>query len=183
MISNSVIHLLSYTNADIAGNSALISPVTPRDRRRLLIERRRLRIERRYRRIEWLPRDRRRRCPKRRRLHIERRRLRIERRYRCIEWRVFECFMMFHNVLRVVHDVLQVVHNVLRCITMFYTCFMMFYYVWECLDSCTTIGIAASAGLERVLISPWLVTLLHIFGVIPTPQSLISPETPRQYRH
>ena len=119
-ISNSVTHLRSYTNsaiADIAGNSAPISPVTPRDsrrrraerrrlrieRRRLRIERRRLRIERRYRRIEWPPCDRRRRCLKRRRLHIERRRLRIERRYRCIEWRLFhdvsqcfKCFMMFY---------------------------------------------------------------------------------------
>ena len=37
MISNSVTHLRSYTNsaiADIAENSAPISPVTPRDRRR-----------------------------------------------------------------------------------------------------------------------------------------------------
>ena len=50
MISNSVTHLRSYTNSAIAGNSAPISPVTPRDRR---AERRRLRIERRYRRIEW----------------------------------------------------------------------------------------------------------------------------------
>ena len=56
MISNSVTHLRSYTNsaiADITGNSAPISPVTPRNRRRLRVERRRLRIERRYRRIEW----------------------------------------------------------------------------------------------------------------------------------
>ena len=30
MISNSVAHLQSYTNADIAGNSAPISPGTPR---------------------------------------------------------------------------------------------------------------------------------------------------------
>ena len=62
MISNSVTHLRSYTNsaiADIAGNSAPISPVTPRNRnrrrakrRRLRIVRRRLRIECRYRRIE-----------------------------------------------------------------------------------------------------------------------------------
>ena len=62
MISNSVTHLRSYTNssiADIAGNSAPISPVTQRDRqrrradrRRLRIERRRPRIERRYCRIE-----------------------------------------------------------------------------------------------------------------------------------
>ena len=59
MISNSVTHLQSYTNSAIAGNSAPISPVTLRDRRRrrtvrrrLRIERRRLRIFRRYRRIE-----------------------------------------------------------------------------------------------------------------------------------
>ena len=31
----------------------------------------------------------------------KRRRLRIERRYRSIEWWVFDCFMMFHNVLSV----------------------------------------------------------------------------------
>ena len=37
-------------------------------------------------------------------------------------------------------------------------------------------------GLEKVLISPWLVTLLQIFRVIPTPQSPISPETPRDRR-
>ena len=130
MISNSVTHLRSYTNsaiADIAGNFAAISPVTPRDRRRrrterrrlrierrLRIQRRRLRIERRYRRIEWPPHDRRRRCPKRRRLHIERRRLRIERQYRRIEW------LLFHDGLLVVHDVLHVFHDVLLCLTMFY---------------------------------------------------------------
>ena len=38
-------------------------------------------------------------------------------------------------------------------------------------------------GLEKVPISPWLVTLLHICGVIPTPQSPISPETPRRNLH
>ena len=36
--------------------------------------------------------------------------------------------------------------------------------------------------LEKVLISAWLVTLLHICGVIPTPQSPLSPETPRRCR-
>ena len=112
MISNSVTHLRSYTNsaiADIAGNSAPISPVTPCNHRRL-------HIERRYRRIKWPPHNCRRRCPKRRRL-------RIERRYRHIECRVFECFMMFHNVLRMFHDVLLVVHDALRCIKMFYMMF------------------------------------------------------------
>ena len=38
MISNSVTHLRSYTNSAIAGNSAPISPVTPRDHRHLRIE-------------------------------------------------------------------------------------------------------------------------------------------------
>ena len=52
MISNSVTHLRSYTNSAIAGNSAPVSPVTPRDRKRRRAERRRLRIECRYRRIE-----------------------------------------------------------------------------------------------------------------------------------
>ena len=94
--------------ADIAGNSA----------RSLTSPSRHLRIERRYCHIKWPPCDRQRRCPKRR--HLQ---------YRRIKWRVFECFMMFHNVLRVFHNVLQVVHDVLRCIKMFYMCFMMFYYV------------------------------------------------------
>ena len=56
MISNSVTHLRSYTNsaiADIAGNSAPISPVTLRDCRRRRAERRRLWIDCRYHRIEW----------------------------------------------------------------------------------------------------------------------------------
>ena len=38
------------------------------------------------------------------------------------------------------------------------------------------------SGLEKVPISPWLVTLFASFGVIPTLQSPISRETPRQYR-
>ena len=138
MISNSVTHLRSYTNsaiADIAGNSAPISPVTARDRRCRRIKRRRLRIKLRFHLIEWPPRDRWRRCSKRRRLHIERRRLRIKRRYRRIEWRLFECFMISHDILLVVHDVLLLVHDVLRCITMFYMfldvllCLTMFYNV------------------------------------------------------
>ena len=72
MIGNSVTHLRSNTNSAIAGNSAAIPPVTPRNRRRRRIERRRLHIER------W-------------HLHIERWHLRIK-------WR---CWMMFHNVLNV----------------------------------------------------------------------------------
>ena len=34
--------------------------------------------------------------------------IRRERRYLRIEWRVFECFVMFDNVLRVFHTVLSV---------------------------------------------------------------------------
>ena len=75
----------------------------------------------------------------------EHRCLRIERRYRRIEWRVFECFVMYHNVLivfhdvwqcfkcfvmfhvlRVFHDVLLVVNDILRHFTMFYKSFIMF---------------------------------------------------------
>ena len=65
MISNSVTHLRSYTNSTIAGNSAPISPTTPRERQ------------------------------------AERLCLRIKHPYHHIEWRVFECFVMFHNVLSV----------------------------------------------------------------------------------
>ena len=112
MISNSVTHLRSYTNyaiADIADNSA---PISPRECRYRCAEHRCLR-------------------PERRRLRPERRSLRAERRESGrIEWRVFECFVMFHNVLRVVHyvlrhftmyhNVLQVFHDVFQCLTMFY---------------------------------------------------------------
>ena len=76
MISSSVTHLRNYTNtaiADITENSAPISLVTPRDRRRLRAERRCFRAERQCFRIE------------RRRFRIERRRLRIEGRYSRIE--------------------------------------------------------------------------------------------------
>ena len=37
------------------------------------------------------------------------------------------------------------------------------------------------SGLKKVPVSLWLLTLLHICGVIPTPQSPISTETQRQY--
>ena len=50
-------------------------------------------------------------------------------RYRPIEWRVFECFMMFHNVLSVSWGFTsgsRCFTCVSRCITMFYKCFMMF---------------------------------------------------------
>ena len=39
-----------------------------------------------------------------------------------------------------------------------------------------------AALVTALPIYPWLVTLLHICGVIPTPQSQISRETPRRYR-
>ena len=76
----------------------------------------------------------------------------------------------FHDVLQVFHDVLQVFNDVLGSLV-----------------SCTTIGISTctisnNSGLEKVLISRLLVTLLHIRGVIPTPQSPISPVTPRDLR-
>ena len=38
----------------------------------------------------------------------------------------------------------------------------------------------SQAGLEKIPISPWSVTQLHICGVIPTPQSQILPETARE---
>ena len=66
----------------------------------------------------------------------ERRCCRAKRQDHRFEWRVFECFMMFHNVLRVFHDVLLVVHNVLhvfhdvsQCFTSVLWCFTMFYDV------------------------------------------------------
>ena len=77
----------------------------------------------------------------------------IEHRYCCIKWRVFESFMMFHNVLLVVH-VLLVIQNVLQCFTMCYNVsqcftivsyFTMFNNILGCLVSCDKIGIAASA--------------------------------------
>ena len=43
-------------------------------------------------------------------------------------------------------------------------------------------GTGLSTGLEKAVISPRLVTLLHICGVIQTPQSPISPITPRDRR-
>ena len=46
--------------------------------------------------------------------------------------------------------------------------------IFKVLPSNATLRTAA--GLEKVPISPWLVTLLHICGVTPTPQL---PETPR----
>ena len=109
MISNSVTHLRSYANsaiADIAENSAPISPWTPRDRRHHSAYRRHRRAKR--------------------------RRLRIERRYRRIEWWVFKCFVMFHNVLSVswcFTSGSRCITMFYMCFTMFYMCFMMFYYV------------------------------------------------------
>ena len=212
MISDSVTHLLSYTNSAIAENSAPISPVTPRDRRRppaecrrlrierrrLRIERRRLRIERRLRRIEWPPRD--------------RRRLRTERRYRRIEWRVFEWFMMFHNVLRVFHDVLLVVYDVLlvvhdvllvvhdvslvvhdvslvvhdvsRCFTCV-LCFTMFNNVLWCLASRATTGSTHRFG-KNTHIYMITISVAHLRSytnsAIAGNSATISPVTPRDRR-
>ena len=118
LISNSVTHLWSYTNseiADIAGNSAPISPVTPRDRRRH-------RAECRYRRIEWPPRNRRRRYPKRRRLCIERD-------VSASSADIVASNDVFHDVSQCFKSVSWCLTSGSWCITMFYTCFMMFYYV------------------------------------------------------
>ena len=93
MISNSVTHLRSYTNsaiADIAENSAPISPVTPRDRRRL-------RIEHRYCRIEW------------RVFHD------VSQCFKSVSW----CFTSGSRSFTMYHNVLHVFHFVLLCLTMF----------------------------------------------------------------
>ena len=119
IISNSVIHLRSYTNSAIAGNSAPISQLTPRDRQRRCAERQHRRIESRYRRIEWPPLDR---CAKRRRL-------RIECRCRRIEWRVFHVSQCFNSVSLCFTSGSWCFTSGSLCIIMFYMCFMMFYYV------------------------------------------------------
>ena len=97
MISNSVTHLWIYTNTAIVDIVENSAAISPKTPN-----------ERRY-------------C------HAVRRCLRIECQYHRIKWQVFECSMMFHNVLRVFHDVLLVVHNVLQvfddvllCLTKFY---------------------------------------------------------------
>ena len=94
MINNSVTHLRSYTNsaiADIAENSAPISPVTPRDRWSL-------RIERQYRRIEW------------RVFHD------VSQCFKSDSW----CFTSGSRCFTMYHNVLHVFHYVLLCLTMFY---------------------------------------------------------------
>ena len=61
--------------------------------------------------------------------------------------------------------------------------FQIFVYkiqiiLWQSVSTCLCI-LHPKSGLEKVPISPWLVTLLHICRIIPTPQS---SETPRRYR-
>ena len=75
----------------------------------------------------------------------------IDRRYHYIEWWVLECFIMFHNVLRVFHDVLRVVddvllvvHKVSQCFTSVSWCVTMFNNILLCLVSRAMIGIAVS---------------------------------------
>ena len=63
-----------------------------------------------------------------------------KRRYHRIKWRVFECFVMFHNVLREFHNVLLVVRYVLWCFTMYHNVLQVFHDVLRCLVSCATIG-------------------------------------------
>ena len=48
------------------------------------------------------------------------------------EWRVFECFKMFLNVLRVIHDVLIVVHDVLLVV---HNVLRVFHNVSQCFTS------------------------------------------------
>ena len=105
MISNSVTHLRSYTNSTIVDIAGNSAQT---------------------------------RCGEHRCLHIERR-------HRHIEWRVFErfmifrnvseCFMMFHNVLRVFHDVLLVVHDILLVVHEVLQCLMMYHNVLLCLTT------------------------------------------------
>ena len=152
MISNSVTHLRSYTNsaiADIAKNSAPISPVTPRDRRRV-------RIERRYRRIKWPPRDRR----------AKRRRIRIERRYRRIEWRVFDDVSQCFQSVSCFTSGSWCITIMTLCFTCVSWCFTMFNNV-SCLASRATIGVIASATARPPNAS----------GIATTPQgSAITPQ-------
>ena len=108
MISNSVTHLQSYTNSDIAGNSAPISPVTPCERRRLRAERRRLRM------IALSP-----------NADVSTSSADVSASSADIVASNEECFKMFHNVL----SVSWCFTSGSRCFTMFYMCFLMFYYV------------------------------------------------------
>ena len=55
---------------------------------------------------------------------------------------VFECFVMFYNVLKVFHDVSLVVYDVLKHFTMYHNVLKVFHYVLRCLVSCATIGIS-----------------------------------------
>ena len=75
--------------------------------------------------------------------------LHAERQYCRIKWRVFECFVMLHNVLRVVMWCFMMFYNISRCITLFCKCFMMFNHVLQWLVSHATIRIAASATADR----------------------------------
>ena len=136
MISNSVTHLRSYTNyaiADIAGNSAPKSPVTPRERRHHRAERWRLRIER-------------------RRLHIERQRLRNKPNA--------DVSTSSADVSASSADIVAS-NKVSWCFTMFYMCFTMFYLfnnVLWCLESRKTIGVAASAPARPPIASGIAIT-------------------------
>ena len=104
MINNSATHLQSYTNSAIAEYSVPISPVTPRDLRRLRIERRRLHNEHRYHRIEW------------RVLHD------VSQCFKSVSW----CFICGSWCFTCGSWCFT---SGSWCITMFYMCFMMFYYV------------------------------------------------------
>ena len=126
-----VTHLQSYTNSAIAD----------------------ICVNHQYRRTEHQCRCTDRRCRRNEcQCRIERRCRCIERQYRHmtrIERRVFECFMMFHNVLRVFYDVSLVVHDVL-CVSQ---CFMMFNNVLRCLVSYQTIGSSACTIFNAASVS------------------------------
>ena len=174
MMSNSVTHLRSYTNstiADIDGNSVPISPVTPRDRRRLCIERRRLRIERDIvasndlRAIADVA------APN---ADLSTSSADVYASSADIVVSNDKCFMMFHNVLSV-SWCLPVVHDVSQCFPCVSWCFTMFNNVLWCLARLSTIGVTASAPTRPPIAS----------GIAITPQksamalqgSSISPRT------
>ena len=107
-ISNSVTHLRSYTNSAIAGNSAPISPVTPRDRRR-----RRADVSASSADVAAPNAD------------VSTSSADVSASSANIVALNDDYFMMFHNVL----SVSWCFTSGSLCYTMFYMCFMMFYYV------------------------------------------------------
>ena len=78
--------------------------------------------------------------------------LRINSRYLRFEWWVFECFMMFHNLLRVFHYVSQCFmkfHDISQCFTSVSWCFTTSKNVLRCLVSHAMIGITDRAAADQ----------------------------------